>query len=432
MTSTGRFILIGGFLASSALTSIVISSIAMQGGEERIASWCSKAALVFALLLVIYVLPRLAKSFRLDALRAELNTRLSASAWLFLGALVVVGFLALVTVNNLLYLVFSVLGATFLVCAVACRLNLSRIDVTLRFPDHIYAGEPARFEVTVHNHKRFLPTFSLSIASALPSRLAHFALISPRTSTRSTFRHDFPKRGIYPLRGFSMRSRFPFGLMERRRFVNSAGEVVVYPNPQPVDDFYHLLPFTQGQKEMSARGAGTDLYAIRQYLRSDHPHHINWKATAKTTTMMVREFARDDDWRVTIVLDDGIREGADPEQFERAVMLAAGLITHFGTEGAEVRLITSAEDSGYTSGPGHQLHLLRMLAGAQQVATTDIEDITARIPAVATDDRFKILITPAERGSLPAYLWRSAHVIYFEDMNPESFESSRPGYAGKI
>lgn len=423
MTKTGRFILTGGFLASSALSSILISSIAMQAGEERIASWCSKAALVFALLLVIYVLPRLAKSFRLDALRTELNTRLSASAWLFLGALIVVGTLALVTVNNLLYLVFSVLGATFLVCAVACRFNLSRIDVTLRFPDHIYAGEPARFEVTVHNHKRVLPTFSLSIASALPSRLAHFALISPRSSSRSTFRHDFPQRGIYPLRGFSMRSRFPFGLMERRRFINSSGEVVVYPNPQPIDDFYHLLPFTQGQKEMPARGAGTDLYAIRQYLRSDHPHHINWKATAKTSRMMVREFARDDDWRVTIALDDGVVEESDPKKFEQAVTLVAGLITHFGKEGAEVRLITSSEDSGYGSGQRHQLHLLRILAGAQQVITAELEEITVRIPALIADDRFKIVITPAERGSLPAPLWRTAHVIYFDDVSQETFET---------
>jgi len=220
-----------------------------------------------------------------------------------------------------------------------------------------------------------------------------------------------------------MRSRFPFGLMERRRFINSSGEVVVYPNPQPIDDFYHLLPFTQGQKEMPARGAGTDLYAIRQYLRSDHPHHINWKATAKTSRMMVREFARDDDWRVTIALDDGVVEESDPKKFEQAVTLVAGLITHFGKEGAEVRLITSSEDSGYGSGQRHQLHLLRILAGAQQVITAELEEITVRIPALIADDRFKIVITPAERGSLPAPLWRTAHVIYFDDVSQETFET---------
>ena len=308
MTRTARFILIAGFLSAAALLSILFSALAMQAGDDRLASWSSKAALAFAIGLVIYVLPRLAQNFRLEALRSELNTRLSVGGWLFLAACVVIGALALITVNNLLYLVFSVMGATLLVCAVACRLNVNSLDARIRFPEHIYAGEPARFDVTVHNRKRMLPAFSLSIQgkSPAPAHLGHFALVSPQSSARSSFNFEFPRRGIYPVRGFSVRSRFPFGLIERRRPINASGEIVVYPSPQQVDDFYHLLPFTQGQTEAPVRGSGTDLYGIRQYIRSDHPHHINWKATAKTTQMMVREFARDDDRRVTVALDDGM------------------------------------------------------------------------------------------------------------------------------
>ena len=145
MTRTARFILIAGFLSAAALLSILFSALAMQAGDDRLASWSSKAALAFAIGLVIYVLPRLAQNFRLEALRSELNTRLSVGGWLFLAACVVVGALALITVNNLLYLVFSVMGATLLVCAVACRLNVNALDARIRFPDHIYAGEPARF-----------------------------------------------------------------------------------------------------------------------------------------------------------------------------------------------------------------------------------------------------------------------------------------------
>jgi uncharacterized protein (DUF58 family) len=439
MTKTARFILIAGFLSGAALLSILLSALAMQAGDDRLASWSSKVALAFAVGLVIYVLPRLAQNFRLEALRSELNTRLSVGGWLFLAACVVVGALALITVNNLLYLVFSVMGATLLVCAVACRLNAHALDVSIRFPDHIYAGEPARFDVTAHNRKRVLPAFSLSIQgkSPAPVHLGHFALISARSSARSLFNFEFPRRGIYPVRGFSVRSRFPFGLIERRRQINANGEIVVYPSPQPVDDFYHLLPFTQGQTEMPVRGSGTDLYAIRQYIRSDHPHHINWKATAKTTQMMVREFARDDDRRVTVALDDGAfsteaeafstegdrtpdadhRPPATGHSFERAVTLAASLIAHFGSEGAQVRLITSREDSGFGAGLGQRLRIFRILAGVEQTATTTSDDVTERIPALIADERFKILITPAPRGSIPAHLWRSAHVIYFDDLD---------------
>ena len=394
MTKTARFILIAGFLSAAALLSILFSALAMQAGDDRLASWSSKAALAFAIGLVIYVLPRLAQNFRLEALRSELNTRLSVGGWLFLAACVVVGALALITVNNLLYLVFSVMGATLLVCAVACRLNVNALDARIRFPEHIYAGEPARFDVTIHNRKRVLPAFSLAIQGKSPSpvHLGHFALVSPQSSARSSFNYEIPRRGIYPVRGFSVRSRFPFGLIERRRQISASGEIVVYPSPQQVDDFYHLLPFTQGQTETPVRGSGTDLYGIRQYIRSDHPHHINWKATAKTTQMMVREFARDDDRRVTVALDDGAlaeedstegnegnegKEGTDhrplttAHRFEKAVTLAASLIAHFGSEGAQVRLITSREDSGFGSGHGQRLRVLRILAGVEQTAHDD-------------------------------------------------------------
>jgi hypothetical protein len=39
-----------------------------------------------------------------------------------------------------------------------------------------------------------------------------------------------------------------------------------------------------------------------------------------------------------------------------------------------------------------------------------------RMPALAGDDEFKILITPAARGTIPASVWRAAHVVYFDDL----------------
>ena len=122
--------------------------------------------------------------------------------------------------------------------------------------------------------------------------------------------------------------------------------------------------------------------------------------------------------------NEGNTEGATDHRplptghrFEKAVTLAASLIAHFGSEGAQVRLITSRDDSGFGSGLGQRLRVLRILAGVEQTATTTSDDVTDRIPALIADERFKILITPAPRGSIPAHLWRNAHVIYFDDLD---------------
>jgi len=478
-----RFALISALLISTALVAAFVSAVAAQIAEYELASISSKVALAMALGIVVYVVPRLARNVGVELLRSNLSLNITNGGWIFCAFVLVVATASLSTGNNLLYLVLSVLLATLVVSGLASRLSLSEVSVTLRFPDHIFAGEPAHLEVTLNNQKRWLPSFSLAVAArdqrerrGLLSRkpageadpkpqpspaqmaedLAYFAVIPGKTQAHVRIERSFARRGVYPVRGFVVSTRFPFGFVERRRFINASGEIVVYPKPQPLDDFYHLLPITQGQMESPLKGSGSDLYAIRQYLRSDHPRYVDWKATAKTAQLMVREFTRDDDWRITIALDDqspltgapSLKKSADgevsaaqatspeegkfAEKFERAITLAASLTSHFIAEGAEVRLVVGREDLGFGSDNAHRYAMLRQLAhlapainGQDQAAGLSEEShggdkaawgLVERMPALAADDQFKILITPAARGSIPAKVWRSSHVVYFDDL----------------
>ena len=38
------------------------------------------------------------------------------------------------------------------------------------------------------------------------------------------------------------------------------------------------------------------------------------------------------------------------------------------------------------------------------------------MPVLADDRRFKVLITSARKGSIPGHVWRSAHVVFMEDL----------------
>lgn len=436
MQKSTRFVTISASLTGGALIAILVSAVAMQAGETELASTASKVALVLALAMVVYVLPRLAQAVRLDGRNSELSFRLTTGGWLFCAIILIVALLSLSTTNNLLYLVLAVLGSTLIVSIVASRLSLSKINLKLRFPDHIFAEEPAHFEITIHNRKRLLPSFSLTVVAARQldaldmtgapgpfDKLAYFAVLPSGAHTRAQFDLRFPRRGVYPIRGFTVSTRFPFGFTESRRLIDATGEIVIYPKPQPLDDFYHLLPISQGQIESAARGSGSDLYAIRRYLRTDHPHHIDWKATAKTTHLMVREFTREDDWRITVALDANVVGDDAAEKLERAVTLTASLIMHFIAEGAEVRLLVGEEDSGFGGAERHAFHLLNHLARLTLPEKSAVEStLLDRMPALDADDQFKILITPAVRGTIPARLWRAAHVIYFDDLVEESPE----------
>src|ERR671926_184188 len=84
----------------------------------------------------------------------------------FLGIAFLVALLSSVAAdqrNNLLYLILSAMLAFLIAANLIGRVSLAGVAVQLRFPDHIYAGESASISVTLLNHKRWLPSYSVLV-----------------------------------------------------------------------------------------------------------------------------------------------------------------------------------------------------------------------------------------------------------------------------
>lgn len=435
-----RFVFISALLTAAAIGVAVLSFIAGQIGESEFAALGSKVALGLALVIVLYVAPRLAQNINFNS---GFSVHVPNAGLLFFALILLVTILSLSSGNNLLYLLLSALLATLFVSWAPSRLNLCRIVASVRFPNHIFAGESAPFDLTVTNRGRLLPAFSLTVAmserdSTVSSKakesatnlteLVYLPIVPAGASARARIERSFTKRGVYPISGFIVHSRFPFGFLEQRRRLEANGEIVVYPAPRPLDEFGHALPPLLGLIESRAKGSGSDLYAIRRYLSSDHRRQIDWKATAKTSQVMVREFTRDDDWRVTIAFDARWDNLANcpttpefAEKFERGVTLAASLIAHFIRAGVETRLIilpvtdstADGNDSGFGMGNAHSYKMFYQLA---QIAPTTEADI-GRDPSLARpDDPLLIVIASAARLSHLDARARRAEFINLEDL----------------
>src|SRR5215467_338486 len=456
-----RDFLITVFLLGIAFVIALLSSVAAQQNLTRLAAIAAAISLLLAVIGAIYIVPRLARKVQLEFLRFAVRTTVTVEGLFFVVLLVVIGFAAWNTANNLLYLILSAMLAFLFTANMISRLSLADLSIQLRFPDHIFAGETASLSVTLNNHKRIIPTFSLIVeplsepdiaqsrtlaregagdgkgkepashgeqvrvdaagslnpgrdaasrASKLPSsadglarngspgtrrrrtgqvreplgKLAHFILVPPGTSSRQRIEYKFGRRGGYPITAFRISTRFPTGFFKKWRKIEAAGEIVIYPKPRPLDDFYHALPMLAGQVSSHLRGTGDDLYGLRRYHPSDHIRFIDWKATAKSRELMVRDHLREDERRLTIVFDTSRPSGTDGNQeqgeagesgkahaqrvfedrFEAAVVMAASLAKHFIQEAAEVELLTLREDERIESGKGvdHLHEILRVLA----------------------------------------------------------------------
>jgi uncharacterized protein (DUF58 family) len=427
-----RFVLISALLTVAAIGAAMISAAATQIGRHELASVGSKAALGLALIIVVYVVPRLARSVRLEYLRSDYSLHIPNAGLVFCAVVLTVTILALSSGNNLLYLVLAVLLATMFVSWLASRLCLGGLNLFVRFPDHNFVDETVPFDVTLINRRRLFPAFSLAVAisdqsSSRPQRelteLAYFSIIPASSHARLRVERSFAKRGIYPVRGFVIGTKFPFGFIEQRRFIEATalGEIAVYPQPQPLDDFFRHVPLNQGRVESRLKGSGSDLYAIRQYLSSDHHHHINWKATAKTARLMVREFTRDDDWRVTIAFDPRVEQDFterldSTDKFERGIIFAASLIDYFIKQGAEVRLLTGDIDSGFGIGRTHCFMLLRQLAPlAPEVSENGVRKMpdSMLFPFTQAEEQLRVLIgSSLSNLQMP----QAAHIVSFEEL----------------
>src|SRR5262249_39864286 len=151
------------FLLGIAFVIALLSSIAAQQNMTRLAAVAAAISLLLAVVGAIYIVPRLARKVQLEFLRFAVRTTVTVEGLFFVVLLVVIGFAAWNTANNLLYLILSAMLAFLFTANLISRLSLADLSIQLRFPDHIFADETATLSVTDTNHKRIIPTFSLIV-----------------------------------------------------------------------------------------------------------------------------------------------------------------------------------------------------------------------------------------------------------------------------
>lgn len=401
----------------------IYSGAAAQVGAVWAAGAAAIAALGLAGWVAVTIVPALARRARIPWIATRVDYRMTREGAIFLVAVFVVALAAMNTGNNLLFLILGCLLAAIIASGVVSRATISGIELELELPDHVFAGVPAPAVIELRNLKHTLPSFALTVvnlpapkknsapATALLDRPVYFPYLPRRQSVRNHVELLFPRRGIYRQDALGLRSRFPFGFLEKTRRLPAEAEVVVFPSIQATDTFYEVLPLLSGELESYQRGRGHDLYAIRNFVETDNARFVDWKATAKSGALKVREFAREDERRVLIALDTA---PASAEKFERAVSFCACLAWHFYE--LESVIGFRAPQSEIPLGPAadNVYDVLRQLAAIEPAASKPTRDFLNEL--AAEPDVFKIVLTSRPRGSIPTSLWTSSYIVFFDSL----------------
>lgn len=412
-------------ILTAALLLALYSGVAAEMGNLALAAITGLASLVLAGWVGVTLVPVLARRTPLRWLAYRMEYRMTREGWIYIGGIFIVALAALNTGNNLLFLILSSLVAVILMSGILSTITLTGVSIALDLPGEIFAGETVRAGVELENEKLSLPSFSLRVESVpeqSSSRAAvleapvYFPYLPRNESVRQWVPLVFPRRGVYSQEALRVATRFPFGFLEKARRVHLSAEVLVYPSVAASPDFRAVLPALQGSVESLKKGRGQDLHALRDYRTTDSARHVHWKASARSGSLKVREFSREDDRRVLLVLDPALPESLErpAEKFERAVSLCASIAWYFHETGAMLRFRTAGAETPLAPAGEIIWDVLRILA---LVEPRTESSGSALIESLRGETELsKVVLTSRSPGSLPEDLWNSAYFVFLPEL----------------
>lgn len=310
--------------------------------------------------------------------------RVNARGWVYLVLTCSVAFAAGVKGNNLLFAVFSLLFALFIVSGALTILVARRMEVSRLLPEAVYAGELFAVGIRFRNRKRLWPAFCLKFEDRLTHEGRPAALqptpvwlpfARPGERIRGTYYVTAHERGWARLGPFTVTSEFTPGLFTYRTVIPVEDTILVFPRPatlnrRVLNPFLAQVRYAEPVPAAFTRG-DEEFGSLREYRPGDPPRRIHWKMSARLQDrLLVREF-EDAKVRDAIVLLESFLPNPNDQRrrmrLERAITFAGALAESLLGEAYRIRFRSFAPDPvGLDLEPGRGslddlLHALALL-----------------------------------------------------------------------
>ncbi len=433
-----------------AFGAALFSTVSRESGNLWATLILASLSLILAAVVGLTTVPYLARRVAAARVRDAFDYDVTRVGIFYIVIVLVIGIAALNTGNNLLYIIVSAMLAAVLVSGVASAMVLRHLELDVRVPEHVFAGRSTPGRIILRNRRRWLPSFSIQVVPLrketserwqwipstfgfpskrppekqwlrLPDRqlrraaantpspgifqgAAYFPYLPAGAALPAELDLRFERRGKYRQDSFGLATRFPFAFLTKTRRIPLEREIIVYPRVEPADEFFEVLPLLTGEFETFTSGRGSDLYRIREYMPEDSARHVDWKATAKSGSLKVREFSREDERKLRIVFDNPPPNNVSPAAYENAVALAASLGWHFAGEDAELSFV-APEMNGTTD-------IYQFLAYLALVEPSPGRSV---LESLQISDDYNVIFTTRPRGTIPAALWACSYFIFMGD-----------------
>ncbi|HLJ68741.1 MAG TPA: DUF58 domain-containing protein [Chloroflexota bacterium] len=343
--------------------------------------------------------------------------------------------LALALRVELFFVIVWFLAGIYVLSRLWTRRAAEGLRVQRAFLDRAFTGDHVTVDLALHNSGR-LPVPWIEIEESIPIELRSELFPAQAFSLRGgeTRRFSYAlhcrRRGVYQLGPLRAESGDVLGIEQRALAANEARRLLVYPRIVPLERLG--LPTRSALTNLPARlplfEDPTRIMGVRDYRRGDSPRRINWKATARTNRLMVKQFqpatARD----TQICLDLDIRDYELRSRYdavEMAITVAASLAHHIVVnESLPAGLATVVGNDGDASRRrislppgaerGHLMALLEVLARVQMSPGESFPGLLRQEAVHLAWGTTMIVVTGSVSDELAGtllYLQRSGHAV---------------------
>jgi uncharacterized protein (DUF58 family) len=437
-----------------AFAAAIFSTAFRDAGNAWVSAMLASVALLLAGAVAITTVPYLARRVVIARVRDVFHYEVTREGLVYLALVLIIGVAALNTGNNLLFIVLAAMLAAIVVSGVASAAQLRGVELEIVLPPHVFAKRPVWAQFRMRNRRRSVPAFSLTVVPPKPQKAhrswhfergtfvypsnrppaeqwvrvpdlllrerivaqrgpqifsgsVYFPYLAGGSSATADVELNFQRRGRYQQDTVGLATRFPFSFLVKTRRITLAREVLVYPSVDATDELMEILPMITGEFEVFVSGRGHDLYRIREHMPEDSARHLDWKASAKSGALKVREFTREDERRLRLVFDNPAPALLHDAAYERGVGIAASLAWHFAGENTDLSFVAQ----GY----GGSRDIYDFLAYLAVIAPSPVESL---VPTLSTGgDDYNIVLTAQPRGSISTALWASSYFVFLNESN---------------
>ncbi len=291
---------------------------------------------------------------------------------------------------------------------------------------HTELTDGQELTVTIHvERKSHFPLFYLVVEDVLPERLfplakesssryqkRSLALLLPMFRKELSFSYSIKSipRGEYHFKKLRCKTGDMFGFVQHEKSVDHDQSIFVLPSYQEIS----WVPYNQqlSGTRPSPRKADLDYstaVSVRDYVPGDKLSWIDWKATARGSKLVTKQFEQQISQDYMVFLDREVNHYGTEESplFEKAVRLAASVTNAALKQNAMIGLVSSGKDHSVLSingGKAQRRRVFHHLARVQANGTTSFDTVVKREAHHFPAGTGVLMISPSLDGAFTSTL----------------------------